>query len=137
MKEELDKALCEKYPKIFAQRHMDMSKTAMCWGFPGDGWYWLIDNLCDSIQGLIDANPHLKIPQVVATQVKEKFGSLRFYYEGGNDDIGGRISLAEDMSYTICEDCGSTDRVTQTKGWIVTLCHKCMEKRRLEKKFNK
>ena len=50
----------------------------MCWGFScGDGWYLLIDRLCSSLQWDTDTN---KYPQVVATQVKEKYGTLRFYY---------------------------------------------------------
>ena len=50
MKPELDKALCEKYPKIFVNRHADMSTTAMCWGLEvGDGWYNLIDTLCEAL----------------------------------------------------------------------------------------
>jgi hypothetical protein len=36
MREELDKKLVEKYPKIFAQRFDDMRTTAMCWGFDCD-----------------------------------------------------------------------------------------------------
>ena len=33
MRQELDQLLCERYPKIFANRHADMKTTAMCWGF--------------------------------------------------------------------------------------------------------
>lgn len=128
MREDLDKKLVEKYPKIFADRYEDMKVTAMCWGFDcDDGWCWLIDNLCSSIQSYIDNNPHLNIPQVVATQVKEKFGGLRFYVNGGDDVIDGMIHLAESMSYNICENCGSVHGVSQTQGgWIKTLCSTCM-----------
>ena len=126
MRKELDKTLVERYPKIFADRHGDMKETAMCWGFDcGDGWYWLIDNLCSSIQSHIDYND---VPQVTAIQVKEKFGGLRFYFNGGNDYIDGMTSLVESMSYTICEECGSTVNVKQTDGWVYTRCDKCMEK---------
>jgi hypothetical protein len=128
MKAELDKQLCEKYPKIFRDRNADMRTTAMCWGFEhGSGWYWLINQLCNHIQSYIDLNPHLKIPQVVATQVKEKYGGLRFYYKGGDKHIAGAVSLAEHLSYSICEECGSTHNVTQTKGWVYTMCEECMK----------
>ncbi len=33
MREELDKLLCEKYPRMFVNRNADMRETAMCWGF--------------------------------------------------------------------------------------------------------
>lgn len=57
MKAELDKKLCEKYPKIFANRHGDMRSTAMCWGFEcRDGWYDLIDKLCSNLQWNTDRN---------------------------------------------------------------------------------
>ena len=173
MKEELDKKLCEKYPKIFAGRNGDVHETAMCWGFEhGDGWYDLIDVLCANIQhhidrraeerelavrfnvmkmdiendnwGLFDQtynNPqgahresYIKrireakeqeikdlVPQVVAVQVKEKFGSLRFYYDGGDEYIRALVNFAESMSGRICEKCGSPGK-TRGGGWVRTLC---------------
>ena len=60
-------------------------------------------------------------PQVVASQVKEKFGTLRFYYTGGDDYTSGVTSFAESMSCVTCEDCGAPGE-TGGKGWIRTLC---------------
>ncbi len=142
MKEELDKQLCEKYPKIFRDRNAPMSETCMCWGFShGDGWYNIINMLCANIQNHIDwsyknhewdlkwnaENPDKARPvreivsQVVATQVKEKFGTLRFYYNGGDDVIDGMVRMAESMSAVTCEECGAPG--TQNHGgWIRTLC---------------
>jgi len=129
MRDELDKKLCEKYPKIFADRHGDMRNTAMCWGFDcGDGWYWLIDQLCDHIQSYIDSNPHLNIGQVVATQVKEKYGGLRFYYMGGDNHIDGMVSHTEYLSYRMCEECGTTENIGMTQGWLKTICRNCFDK---------
>lgn len=68
------------------------------------------------------------IEQVEASQIKEKYGGLRFYTNGHDDRIDGMIWLAESMSYSICEECGSTNNVTQTKGWIISLCESCMIK---------
>jgi hypothetical protein len=62
------------------------------------------------------------------TQIKEKFGGLRFYYDGGDDRIQGMVDLAETLSYQICERCGSTKNVQQTTGWITTLCEDCFPK---------
>lgn len=127
MKDEFDKILCEKYPKLFQNRHKPMTETAMCWGFEcGDGWFDLIDKLCESIQNYIDNNPNTKCPQVVVDQVKEKFGGLRFYYTGGNDKIHGMVWFAESMSYRICETCGSPGKPRRS-GWIRTLCDKHSE----------
>ncbi len=128
MKKELQDKLFEKYPKIFVQRKLPMTETCMCWGVDcGDGWFWLIDMLCSQLQWDIDKNGH---PQIEAVQVKEKFGSLRFYVNGEDDTQHGMIRLAEYMSEYICEKCGATAGVTQTEGWIVTLCPKCMAERK-------
>ena len=119
MREELDKQLCEKYPKLFADRHKPMTETAMCWGFDvGDGWYDLIDILCGSIQNYIDNN---NIPQITVSQVKEKFGTLRFYTNGSNDLITGMIWMAERMSSRVCETCGKPGKF-RGKGWFYTAC---------------
>jgi len=138
MKEDLDAKLVEKYPLIFANRHADMKTTAMCWGFEnGDGWYNIIDQLCACVQSHIDwrnkqresllkSNPYNfsipdEVPQVVAQQVKEKFGELRFYYIGGDDEIEGMVRMAEAMSGVTCEVCGSPGQ-QRSGGWIRTLC---------------
>lgn len=122
MKQELNNKLVEQYPKIFSERFGDVTTTAMCWGFEcGDGWYEIINNLCNKIQDYLSSNP--KVPQVIAKQVKEKFGGLRFYIEGGDDKIYSFINEAEQLSYKTCEYCGSTNNVKLTKkGWIRALC---------------
>jgi len=61
------------------------------------------------------------IPQVTLDQVKEKFGTLRFYYTGGDEYINGLVSMAESMSGVTCEQCGSPG-TTGGQGWITTLC---------------
>jgi hypothetical protein len=62
----------------------------------------------------------------VAVQVKEKFGGLRFYVTGGTDAQHTMIEFAENMSYRICEDCGTTkDAKCRRQGWHRTLCVPC------------
>ena len=123
MDEKLEKELYKKYPKLFRQKDLSMQETCMNWGIcTGNGWYWLIDNLCNCIQGYIDDNNK---PQAEAVQVKEKFGGLRFYLNGADEYIQGMVSLAETMSYSTCESCGVTTDIMHTKGWIKTLCKSC------------
>ena len=62
-----------------------------------------------------------EVHQVVAAQVKEKYGTLRFYYDGGDRFIDGLECMAESMSAVTCEVCGNTGK-TVTGGWIRTLC---------------
>jgi hypothetical protein len=138
VREELDKLLCEKYPKMFVNRNANMKETAMCWGFDhGDGWFNIIDHLCHNIQSHIDwkngqrerllkDNPYNQkipneVPQVVVDQVKEKFGTLRFYYRGGDDAIDGMVRIAESMSAVMCETCGAPAK-RRGHGWIYTAC---------------
>lgn len=130
MKRELDELLCERYPKIFKDRNAPMTETCMCWGFEcGDGWFNIINQLCSNIQHHIDWKQEQKekygqgegCSQVVAKQVKEKFGTLRFYTSGGDDTIDGMIRMAESMSAVTCEECGAPGR-TRGRGWIYTAC---------------
>ena len=127
MKIELQNALFKKYPEIFKQRNYSIMESCMPWGFEcGDGWYSIIDTLCRLIQHYTEDHPDVLVE---AVQVKEKYGGLRFYINGGDDYVDGLIVFAEAMSYLICEQCGSTDGVTQTKGWIYTLCRQCLFER--------
>ncbi len=77
MKEELELQLVKKYPVIFRDYGGDMRETCMAWGITvGPGWYDIIDNLCQTIEEAVGDKKF----EVVADQVKEKFGGLRFYY---------------------------------------------------------
>jgi len=131
MKIELQNKLFEKYPKIFRQKDLLPTQTAMCWGIEvGDGWFWLLDKLCSLIQGHIDVDKNRE--QLEAIQVKEKFGGLRFYCSGSDEMIEGMIRFAEHLSFEICERCGSTQAIRQTEGWIKTLCEGCREEMNYE-----
>jgi len=155
MKQELDKLLCEKYPKMMVNRNKSMQETCMCWGFEcGDGWFNILDQLMGNIQHHIDWNlrqrqvavdynskaapesmrtvPEL-VPQVTLDQVKEKFGTLRFYYTGGDNYIDGMVRLAESMSGVICEGCGNVGE-RRGGGWVHTYCTPCEEARELARK---
>ena len=125
MNAELEKQLVKKYPKIFRDYLGDPMATCMAWGIEcGPGWFNLLDTLCGSIQSMIDYNPHLNIPQVTASQIKEKFGTLRFYFYGGNEYISGMVSFAESMSESICEVCGKPGKL-YPKGWATVRCDEC------------
>ena len=153
MKQELDKLLCEKYPKMMVNRNLPMTETCMCWGFDcGDGWYNILNQLMGNIQHHIDWKEKQRnwntewnkehpdelrvipesIPQVTLDQVKEKFGTLRFYYTGGDDVIDGMVRMAESMSGVTCEGCGNVGE-RKGGGWVHTYCEPCEEKRETER----
>ena len=119
MNKELENKLYRKYPKIFRQKDLPPSETAMCWGIcVGDGWYEIIDKLCEKLTK-VDKD-------IEAVQVKEKFAGLRFYTTPTNSKAINLISKAEDESFSTCEFCGSKKNVKQVgKVWIKTLCNKC------------
>lgn len=124
MSPELDKKLVETYDKLFINRNRPMTETAMCWGFEcGDGWYNILNALCGQIQHHIDwrTRKGTTVSQVTVDQVKEKFGTLRFYYTGGDDYIRGLVSMAESMSAVTCEHCGNIGKY-RGKSWFYTAC---------------
>jgi len=124
MKQELDKLLCERYPKMMVNRNLPMQETCMCWGFDcGDGWFNILDQLMGNIQHHIDWKNKKEevVAQVTLDQVKEKFGTLRFYYTGGDDYIDGMVTMAESMSGVTCEECGNPGKRIGG-GWVRTLC---------------
>jgi hypothetical protein len=96
MTPELDDALCARYPLIFAERHGDPATTGMCWGFEiDDSWFTLIDVLCRELQRETDEGG---APQVVAKQVNEKAGTLRFHVASASDRQQAMIDLAQALS---------------------------------------
>ena len=72
------------------------------------------------------------IPQVTLDQVKEKFGTLRFYYSGGDDEISGMVRMAESMSGVTCEECGNPGE-RRGGGWVHTYCEPCEEAREVKR----
>ncbi len=120
MSPELDALLCQKYLKIFAQRNLPKNRTAMCWGFAcGDGWFNLIDVLCEELQRQTDVHG---APQVEARQVKEKFGRLRFYVTSSSEVQHALIEMAESLSLRTCEKCGAPGKLSDQRGWVSTQC---------------
>lgn len=126
--------LCKKYPKILKDMWGDPKSTCLSFGIEcGDGWYFLLDNLMERIQSHIDNhNKYLRegeepITQLVANQIKEKFGNLRFYHSGGDRFCDGLITMAETLSQCTCENCGLANETVghTTKNWIQTLCTNC------------
>lgn len=86
----------------------------------GDGWMGLIYRLSQDISTHVESTGL----NIVATQVKEKFGTLRFYVDGGDDEVFQLIDAAEKESEAICELCGAPGTLVMT-GWCSTLCDSC------------
>jgi hypothetical protein len=93
------------------------------------GWETLVDSLCGILEQSIAYLPPEVRSEYQCAQIKEKFGSLRFYMTAETDYMNGAISMAEEMSYHICETCGLPGE-TRPGGWILTLCDRCAETRK-------
>lgn len=123
----MDAYLVKKCPNLFDDRYGSMKETCMCWGFEcGDGWYELLKEACFALEPLIVAEK-AKNPEgwsagyYRASQIKEKFGTLRFYLTGGTDEMHAIVEKAEKQSETTCETCGKKGEL-RGRGWLYTAC---------------
>lgn len=170
MKEELEQQLYKKYPEIFKDTNMPSHESCMAFGLEvGDGWYYLIDTLCEALTYTFTTSVEVskedgkslgiepskwkgekdryffkvEPPQVVASQVKEKFGTLRFYYRLEYDEnniklsekyadlkevnkrysdyIDGIVHFAEIASSHTCEQTGEKGQLYVRNGWLKAL----------------
>ena len=138
MRKLADNYLVNTYPMLYKDRYKSMQETAMCWGFScGNGWFWLLRNLSETLE-LLSKEYHLDI---TVSTVKEKYGTLRFYYGVGfnklfedkfNQKIFKRatrlvseaVRIASATSGRTCETCGNWGE-TRGTDWIVTMCNQC------------
>jgi hypothetical protein len=133
--------LFDTYPILYRDRNLPDTQSLVCFGFPGDGWFKLIKELSEEFE-LLNNTPDCPY-YVTAAQMKEKFGTLRFYinliekedsrYRQESDKIWRDIiysieSSAELKSSFTCEICGEYGELRKG-GWLRTLCNKCENKR--------
>jgi hypothetical protein len=132
MTNELEIELVKKYPKILRDYKGDPMQTCMAWGMEcDDGWYKLLDRCMEKLQYFCDLCFYRsgEEVQVVANQIKEKYGTLSFYYsgEGGSriewDIIDDIISESERHSAQTCEESGEHGCLCHRGGWYKTLCY--------------
>jgi hypothetical protein len=111
-----------KFPTMFSEPYGGVAV--------GVGWWPIIEALCDQIDshlkhrnGLAKQYPdqHKPVQQVVVAQIKEKFGGLRFYYDGGDETVYGMVRMAESWASNSCEECGTPGK-RNGEGWVKTLC---------------
>jgi hypothetical protein len=104
-----------KYRKMFSEGYG---------GFCVDkGWYPILDALCGEIQHYLNWRnaKNEEVPQVIVQQIKEKFGGLRFYYDGGDEAVHRMVRMAEVWADHTCEVCGNRGH-ERSGSWIKTLC---------------
>ena len=138
MNSELQNKLYEKYPQLFVNKDKTPMQSPMSFGIEcGEGWYDILSSLCWMIKqheeniaervkirnkfGTQNDGEDLDYSPVHFDQIKEKYGGLRVYFSGGDKYIEGLVSMAEAMSYKICDVCGNKGEANKT-GWISTRC---------------
>ncbi len=87
----------------------------------GDGWTDLLVRLVTRLEALILPGDPLPTP----AQIKEKFGSLRFYLDGATDEMEAAIGDAERESARTCERCGAPGEIVSRRCWLRARCRLC------------
>jgi hypothetical protein len=63
--------------------------------------------------------------EFVILGVKQKFGTLRVVYRGGNDEIAKEVELAKADALRTCEMCGGPGDLRSERGYLTVLCVAC------------
>jgi hypothetical protein len=116
--------LLKRYHNLFVAPHEDLSTAS---GYPtvDDGWCDLLEKACARIAQALSREPG---GVVRVRQIKEKFGTLRFYYGTKNlsDQTKKAVELAVDLaearSKCTCEVCGNEGDLYDKDGYIMTRC---------------
>jgi len=134
----MDKSKQSKLQLRFPMLYRDIGKSGTCMYYGlsvGDGWFDLLWDLSEDLEKLD--------PLLVTSQVKEKFGTMRFYlvqsdlemrHESGqmfsfapqanNEHVRVRISQAEKESASVCEKCGAAGKL-RNDGYVHVSCDVC------------
>lgn len=136
MNEISETELYKKYPSLFSLKD-NKTEPIGAYGIEcDDGWYEILSSICFMVEQHernIEGNNRYRISQnqnpidykpFQFTQIKEKFGGLRVYSNGGDEYTRGLIGMARCWSYKTCEICGNKGKTTK-HGWLKTICEKC------------
>jgi hypothetical protein len=132
MRDELEERLYAAFPDLYSQHTLDTTQSRMCDGFShGDGWFRIILELSTKLASIIEADPKVDPKTCTVSQVKEKFGTPRYYMHRSTPEMMKAIGEAEAQSGITCETCGQDGRL-RGEDWLRTLCDKCEGKREKE-----
>lgn len=96
--------------------------TAPGWPAVGDGWEDLLKRACRRMRAAVREDDGM----FRVVQIKEKYGTLRLYWEGALTppavaEVEEAVDLAEARSMTTCDVCGGIG-VLRAGGWMATRC---------------
>jgi hypothetical protein len=104
----------------------------------GSGWYDIVHDLSIKIERLLEKDAEqYSVPegeedqhvQMYAVQVKEKYGTLRFYMSCETDEISNLIRDCERLSEKTCEKCGAPGTYRGVS-WVEVRCDECYVEKR-------
>jgi hypothetical protein len=102
------------------------------------GWINILGRLFDDIADIVRPTGR----KLHIRQIKEKFGTLRFYWSGPFDGqcfdrICEAVELAQFRSEATCEECGAPGALRNAGGWYAVRCdrHAARRSRKIEGKI--
>ena len=112
------------YPKGYKYRYEETWLDCL-----PSGWRKVFGlQICEDLRNAIKKS---NITNYAIEQVKEKFGTLCWYDENGNDEIRAITLKYSELTYRICQICGSPAEYV-SKRWISYYCGKCVDKYHIE-----
>lgn len=131
---DLNKRLIKRYPFLEikgwnASEHSDFSSTLLdCMPI---GWRNTLGiPLCEELrEELIRIDPSL-LNKYRVSQVKEKYGTLRWYADSYSDQMEDILTKYEDISQYTCVVCGKINVPIFDDGWISPFCIECYKSHR-------
>jgi hypothetical protein len=117
MNEQNTKHIIDACPSLFETVNGELNFYFEC----GDGWADLLVELCQKIQSRLNILHKDLAKDIVALQVKEKYGTLRFYVSYHDELIELCIADAEKKSACTCEQCGKPGKL-RGQAWLYTAC---------------
>jgi hypothetical protein len=113
--------LLQAHPRLF---HGSIDRPYAAEGYPNceEGWRDLLERACARIEAALGEGSTFRV-----FQIKEKFGALRFYWDGEMSGavkakVEEAIALATARSSCTCEICGVEGRLYSRGGWLATAC---------------
>lgn len=122
MNPENTQRLYDRFDPLYRGRHLPDTQNLMCYGFQcSDGWFTLIYELSEQIETYCQQHP--EAADLIAVQVKEKFGELRFYVSPLVVEVEHLIEQARVKSRQTCERTGKPGVMCcRPDGYYQTLC---------------
>lgn len=127
-----NKKLIERFPFLLPQhRQTGVCPSDFDYGFTEldalpDGWRTAFgEDICKDIMEELVQNNCVDTYRII--QIKEKYGELHWYSQGGTEQIHREIvPKYEKMSRRICIKCGRPATIIST-GWIAPWCKTCAD----------